>query len=219
MNATPNAPDAVASYVRVSSRAQDHAMQLDAIERQARARGDVIGRRYAERLSGKTLDRPELKRLREDARQGYVRRLYVYRVDRLARSGIADMLTVVQELQASGVEVVTVADGFPLSGPMAELVLAMMAWAAKMERLAINERLAAARTALEARGGKWGRPSRMDDAAREKAVQMARAGRSVREVAVALKVPRSTVARALAAGLGASDLPRGLPRRPGLSQK
>ena len=54
------------------------------------------------------------------------------------------------------------ADGFSLDGPAAEVVLAVMAWAAKMERLAIAERISAARERIESEGGRWGRPSRVD---------------------------------------------------------
>ena len=43
---------AVAAYVRVSSRAQDHATQRAAIEQAATARGDAIGAWYAEKVSG-----------------------------------------------------------------------------------------------------------------------------------------------------------------------
>jgi DNA invertase Pin-like site-specific DNA recombinase len=46
-------------------------------------------------------------------------------------------------------------------GPEAEVILAVMAWAAKMERLAINERIAAARERLAGEGRPWGRPPRL----------------------------------------------------------
>ena len=76
-------------------------------------------------------------------------------------------------------------------------VLAVLAWPQRPKRAAINERIAAARERVEAEGRKWGRPSRFDAAglARVKALRVE--GRSIREIAVALKVPRSTVARAL----------------------
>ena len=51
------------------------------------------------------------------------------------------------------------ADGFDMEGPAAEVVLAVMAWASKMERLAINERISAARERLEAAGRPWDDPS------------------------------------------------------------
>ena len=187
--------DAVA-YVRVSSRAQDDASQRSAIERAAHARGDLITSWFAEKRSGRTLARPELDRLRADARAGHVRQLYVYRLDRLTRSGIRDTLGVIEELRAHGCEVVSVADGFDLNGPAAEIVLAVLSWAAKMERLAINERMDAARARLEAEGRRWGRPRRMDEAQVARVLELRQAGRSLRQVAIAIKVPLATVARA-----------------------
>jgi DNA invertase Pin-like site-specific DNA recombinase len=141
--------------------------------------------------------RAELQRLRDDARAGHVRRLYVFRLDRLTRSGIRDTFELVEELRVHGVEIVSVADGFDLNGPAAEVVLAVMAWAAKMERLALGERVAAARERVEAAGGSWGRPSRVDTATRKKAMKLKADGKTVREIARALRIPRSTIARAL----------------------
>jgi hypothetical protein len=60
--------------------------------------------------------------------------LYVFRLDRLTRSGIFDTPMTLAELRTSGVEVVSVADGFDLNGPHAEVP--SMPWAAKMDRLA-----------------------------------------------------------------------------------
>ncbi|HEX9052287.1 MAG TPA: recombinase family protein [Anaeromyxobacter sp.] len=187
----------VAAYVRVSSKAQTHATQRAAIEAAAAARGDVVGTWYAEKLSGKTLARPALAQLRADAKAGLICRLYVYRIDRLARSGIRDTFEVVEELRGAGVELVTVADGFDLAGPAADIVLAVMAWAAKMERLAINERISAARARLEREGRPWGRPSRLTAQDRARALELQAAGMSVRRIAVRMRVPRSTVQRAL----------------------
>jgi DNA invertase Pin-like site-specific DNA recombinase len=186
------------AYVRVSSRAQDDATQRAAIERAAAVRGDTIATWYAEKRSAKTTDRAELQRLRADARAGHFRRLYLFRVDRLARSGIRDTFEIVEELHGHGVEIVTIADGFSLDGPAADVVLAVMAWAAKAERLATAERISAARERIEAEGGRWGRPSRVDRKTRERAAEMKLAGKTVREIARALKVPRSTIGRALA---------------------
>lgn len=197
-----------AAYVRVSSKSQDHATQKAAIARAAAARGDAIESWYSDKQSAKSLARAELQRLRDDARAGHVRRLYVFRLDRLTRSGIRDTLGLIGELRAHGVELVSVADGFDLDGPATEVVLAVMAWAAKMERVAINERIAAARERVEAAGGRWGRPRRMGRNEVARAAAMRTEGRSVREIAVALKVPRSTVGRALASQNGGRFDPR-----------
>src|SRR2546423_1875415 len=158
----------IVGFVRVSSRAQDLGMQKAAIERAAAARGDTIALWYSEKRSGKLLARPELDRLRADARAGHIERVYLFRLDRLTRSGIRDTFEAVEELRSAGTDIVTVADGFSLNGPAAEVILAVMAWAAKMERLAINERVSAARERVEAEGGRWGRPPRLNDEQRQK---------------------------------------------------
>jgi len=193
------------AYVRVSSRSQDAAMQRHAVERAASARGDRVAAWYSEKRSAKRTDRPELARLRADARAGLVRRLYVYRLDRLCRSGIRDMFEVVEELRAHGCELVTVADGFDLNGPAAEVVLAVMAWAAKMERLAINERISDARERLAAEGKAWGRPSRLTPKERARIAALAAAGHSQRQIAQRTRTPRTTVQAVLRAASPAAS--------------
>jgi DNA invertase Pin-like site-specific DNA recombinase len=186
-----------AAYLRVSSRSQDLASQRSAIERAARARGHRVTRWFHEKQSGRSLARTELAALRAAARAGDVRMLYVFRLDRLTRSGIRDTLALLEELRGAGCNVLTVADGFDLGGPAADVVIAVMAWAAQMERLALSERIAAARARVEAAGGRWGRPRRVDDHLAARIYELAGDGQSVRAIAVALKVPRSTVQRTL----------------------
>lgn len=103
----------------------------------------------------------------------------------------------VHELRACGVEIISVTETLPLSGPTGDFVLAGMAFAAQMERVSINERIAAARERMKEEGGEWGRPRRLDedDVARILALRLE--GRTIREISVALKVPRSTVSDAL----------------------
>lgn len=198
----PAAPEPwrVGAYVRVSSKTQDWPTQKHAIERCATARGEAGGIAYwfREKLSAKTTDRPELAQLRRMAREGGLARLYVFRLDRLARSGIRDTLEVVQELQAHGCEVVSVADGFDLKGPAAEIVMAVLAWAAQMELLASKERREAARIRIEAAGGRWGRPRRLTELELARARKMKAAGKTIRGISMAMRVPRSTLARSLA---------------------
>jgi DNA invertase Pin-like site-specific DNA recombinase len=202
-----------AAYVRVSSRSQDDATQRRAIEGAARARGDLVDDWRAEKASARTMKRPELQRLLADARAGVFRhrRIYVFRLDRLTRTGVADTLRTLEELHEHCDEVVSAADGFELRGPHAEVIVAVMAWAAKMERLATNERIAAARDRVEAQGGTWGHPPRMKPTDVARAAALAAEGRSVRSIAMALGFPRMTVQRALASQKHAS---RGTPATP-----
>lgn len=184
-----------AAYVRVSSRTQSYELQRTTIERAAETRGDRVRVWFEEKRSAKTIERPELARLREAARKGEIRRLYVFRLDRLARSGIRDTFEVVEDLRRHGVELVTLADGFDLGGPAGEVVLAVLAWAAKMERLAIGERIAAARERAAKAGRRWGRPPRISGKLAEKVLAMREEGATIRDIARAHKVPRSTLGK------------------------
>lgn len=191
----------IAAYIRVSSRQQDFSSQKHAIEKAARARGDKIERFFAEKASGSAssskVTRPVLAEMLGFVRAGELSKLYVFRIDRVSRGGIRATLSVVDELRAGGCELVTVADGFDLTGPAAPVVLAVMAWAAQMERSALGERISAARGRVEAAGGRWGRPRRIDPGTLARAREMQAAGHTTRQIAVALKIPRSTLSGAL----------------------
>jgi len=172
-------------------------MQTDAINRAATARGEGAVHFYTDTMSGSLTKRPGLDALRSDVRAGLIDRVYVWRLDRLGRSGIRDTLDLVEELRRNGCKLVTIADGFDVDGPAGEVVLAVIAWAAKMERLAIRERLEEARARAKLAGKIWGRPSRMTRDQVREARAMQQTGRSVRQIAMAMKVPKSTLLRAL----------------------
>lgn len=186
-----------AGYIRVSSKAQTFELQRHALQRAAAARGDALELRE-EKRTGSELARPELDRLRAEIRAGLVKRLYVFRLDRLTRTGVADTFKLLEELRRHGCELVTVSDGFDLSGPWAEPLIAMMAWAAKLENHVRRERQSAARERMEASGKRWGRPQRLSAEQLGQARRMKDEGRSLRTIAMALKVPRATLGRALA---------------------
>jgi DNA invertase Pin-like site-specific DNA recombinase len=190
------------AYMRVSSRAQDAASQRSAIEKSAAARGDAITEWFSEKRSGKTLARPELDRLRALVRERKVTTIYCFKLDRLTRSGVADTYRVVDELRRAGCTLVAVADNLTIRAGsddiVSETLVFALALAARLERAAINDRIAAARERLETEGRPWGRPPRLTQADCVRLRALRDEGRSVRDIAVAMKVPRSTVARALA---------------------
>lgn len=184
------------AYVRVSSKGQNLRLQRHAIDQAAAARGDVVEYRQ-EKQSAATLARPILDEIRREVVAGKIKRLYVFRLDRLTRSGIRDTFEIIDTFRGCGCEVVSCADGFDLNGPLAEPLIAVMAWAAKMELSARGERIAAARARKEAAGEPWGRPPRMTPRQRQKAISLRDAKHSQREIATRIKVPRATVGRFL----------------------
>jgi DNA invertase Pin-like site-specific DNA recombinase len=170
--------------------------------RAAAARGDEIAEFFEEKRSGSSRERPELDRLRASVRAGAVVKLYVFRIDRLTRLGIRDTLGLLEEFRSAGARVESVADGFDLNGPAGEVIAAVMAWAAQMERAALGERISAARDRVEAEGGRWGRPKRVDPLTLAAARGMVAKGLSLRVVAARLRVPKATLQRALSADSG-----------------
>ncbi len=191
---------AAAAYLRVSTHAQDWKLQRDAIARACKARGDRITRAlwFEEKKSGASIDRPVLKKLRAAVRAGYVGRLYVFQLSRLTRSGIRDTLELIQEFERGGAELVSVGDGFDFGPGLArDMLIAGIAWAAQMERAAIGERIKAARVRIEAAGGRWGRPRRIDPGTLARAFELKKKKCTLRQIAMALKVPRSTLSDAL----------------------
>jgi len=187
------------AYIRVSTASQDTTAQRQAIEAAAAARGDSIAEWYDERAGAGVLERAELKRLRADVRKGRVGRVYVFRLDRLARSGVRDTFQVLSEFAGAGTSFVTVADGMPdIQGPWGDVVIAVLAAAAEIESAALRERIKIARERCDREGRKWGRPLRLTRHDWPKLLEMKALGYSQRKMAMALKVPRTTVARALA---------------------
>lgn len=120
-------------YVRVSSADQNEVAQLKKIEEF----GQPIHKVFIDKCSGKTADRPELKRMLDYVRDGDV--IIVSEYSRLARSS-SDMLRLVDELQAKGVEIISLREQFDTTTPQGRFMLTVFAGLAELEREIILER-------------------------------------------------------------------------------
>jgi DNA invertase Pin-like site-specific DNA recombinase len=218
----------VAIYGRISTGKEQQGHGLEA---QAHACRDLLHRLelplrdvavYEEEGSGRRRDRPVLRRLLHDAAMHRFQILVVFRLDRLTRGGIAEMFRVLKALQGAGVRVYSVCETWwDPDAPTAELILAILAWAAEFESRAIGERVAAgiaARRAEAERRGKpflWGRakvsPLTCDPELPVKALRLRQSGLSWTRVAASLGVGRTTARRLcqLARSLGVSGTGKG----------
>ncbi len=120
-------------YVRVSSNDQNEARQLKALEEY----GKPIHRIFIDKCSGKSADRPELKKMLDYVRDGDV--LVVCEYARLARSS-ADMLKIVHYLQEKGVEIISLREQLDTTTPQGRFMLTVFAGLAELERETILER-------------------------------------------------------------------------------
>ncbi len=141
----PISESRVALYARVSSDKQAHEATIDSQMSLLRERIEGDGCQVEpawcfvdDGVSGTTLVRPGLERLRDQAAAGAVDRLYIMAPDRLARRH-GHQMVLVEEFQACGVEVVFV--NRPVgTTPEDQLLLQVQGVIAEYERAKILER-------------------------------------------------------------------------------
>ena len=90
--------------------------------------------------------------------------LIVPAVDRLGRDTI-DVLHTVEALQAKGVSIISLREGFDLSTPIGKAMLTMLAAVAELERSNIKARQMAGIAKAKAEGKALGREKTIDDTA------------------------------------------------------
>ncbi|TMR23902.1 recombinase family protein [Nonomuraea turkmeniaca] len=185
------------AYARVSARDQNPQLQLDALD----ARGyNAI---FHEKMSGGRDDRPEFKRALAEVAEGDT--FLFWKSDRFGRSA-AHVLTVVKDLRARGVKIVSLTESFDLETKEGRFMFAVLAAAAEYELELRAERqaegiAAAKRRETEGRmlpGKKrMGRPRVLGPAERAALRDLVADGTSVTEAARTLKIGRSTAYAAL----------------------
>lgn len=147
-------------YIRTSKKDQNPDLQ----RRELEAFG--CKRIYAEAISSRKEDRPELRAALDYCREGD--RLVVWKLDRLGRS-MRELIDLVNEMAERGVEFVSLRESLDTTTPGGKLVFHVFASVAEFERDLIRERTMAGLDAARARGRKGGRRRLMD----EKQVAMA----------------------------------------------
>ena len=143
-------------YIRVSSVDQNTARQLDGVK---------LDQTFTDKVSGSTVDRPELAQMLRSVRSGDT--LHVHSIDRLARS-LSDLLALVKDLTAKGVAVKFHKENLLFAGeadPMQELMLSLLGSVAQFERSMIRERQREGIAKAKEAGKYKGRTKAADDAA------------------------------------------------------
>lgn len=181
-----------AVYLRVSTDRQTVENQRSEVERLALARGfEPVA--YEETESAAKA-RPVLERLMADVRAGRVQAVAVWALDRMHRSMVGAIQTVL-ELDRLGVPVLSVREGWlDTSGPVRPLLVAIFGWVAEQERERLSERTRAGMERARREGKHIGRPPASPillHAARD----LVQAGVPVAEAARVKGVARSTLQR------------------------
>ncbi len=186
----------VALYARVSTEDQHPEAQLGPLREYAARRGAEAVEYVDQGVSGRANSRPALDAMLAAARRRELDAIAVVRLDRLARS-LAHMAALGEELQALGVELVSLTEGIDTSTPMGRALFGMCGVFAQLEADLVRERTKAGLAAARRRGRYPGRPRALDARGLRRARRMRDAGKSIRHISDVLGVGRSTVARAL----------------------
>jgi len=194
---SPSTTLQAAIYARVSTTDQTCEMQVRELREYAARRGCIVANEYVDTgWSGAKASRPELDRLMQDAALRRFDAVLVYKLDRFGRS-VRNCLDGIAALGSHGVRFLAVSQSIDSdhTNPTARLLLHILASVAEFERELIRERVCAGVRNSKRKGKQLGRKRVVFD--RGRAMDMHRAGSSVREIAQALQVGKGTIHRLL----------------------
>ena len=106
-------------------------------------------------FSGKNTDRPRFQELMADIKRGLIRRVVVYKLDRISRS-ILDFATMMELFQQYQVEFVSSTEKFDTSTPMGRAMLNICIVFAQLERETIQKRVSDAYYSRSQKGFRMG---------------------------------------------------------------
>jgi DNA invertase Pin-like site-specific DNA recombinase len=174
-------------YPRVSTDAQDLTSQL------AQLKTAGCEKIFCEKITGTTADRPQLAKLMKALAPDDV--VITPAVDRLSRDA-TDLLVIARNIQRAGAGLRSIAEPVvDTTSDFAELVLAMLGVAAKLERRRILERTARGRVDAKAKGVRFGRKPKLTPHQQREARERIEAGETQRSVARSYNVSQATISR------------------------
>jgi putative DNA-invertase from lambdoid prophage Rac len=183
-----------ALYLRVSTDDQVTENQRPELEQLARARGLKIVAVYEEHASALKVRR-RFEAMMNDAHRGAFDVLLLWALDRLGRSMVGNLQAVL-ELDRRGVQVLSVREPWlDTGGPVRPLLVAIFSWVAEQERAHLVARTKAGLERARRRGVHLGRPVARVDVVLARSLRAQ--GLSIRDVAKALRVPTTTLHRAI----------------------
>jgi DNA invertase Pin-like site-specific DNA recombinase len=159
----------VALYARVSldetdkkdRHYQEPENQLIPLREYTHSLGYEIVGEYVDRESGKNPNRPEFRRMLQDASMRRFQGIVVWKLDRFSREGVLSTMSYIKQLKERGIWLRSMTESWldTSSEGMTEIVLAIMSWASAEESRKISDRTKAG-IAQKRAIGQWkgGRP-------------------------------------------------------------
>lgn len=162
-----------AIYSRVSTQDQEATNQLRQLHEYASRQGYEVVAEFIDVASGARSDRAELNKMFLAASRKGFDLLLFWSLDRLSREGVPETIQYLQRLTAYGVAYHSYSEMYLDSlGPFKDVMLAVLAYIAKQEKVRISERTKAGLERTRAQGTVLGRPRSLSSPEIEQAREM-----------------------------------------------
>ncbi len=185
----------VCIYARVSTSEQELEQQIAAVRRFCDYRQFEIAHIYTEKVSA-VKSRPVYQEMVTDLRAMKYDGVVVFRLDRLGRNS-RELALIIDELESKGVKVLSISESFDTTTALGRAMRELVYIFAQLEREQISEATKQRLTALQHMGKKLGPPVKVSPKDADTIQELRRQGLSLRAIARAVKLGKSTVARVL----------------------
>ncbi|RYZ60701.1 MAG: recombinase family protein, partial [Chitinophagaceae bacterium] len=145
----------VAIYARVSTvgKGQDTENQSSTLREYCQRMGYQVYDEYIDEVSGGTAERPQFKRLFEDAARRHFDLVLFWSLDRWSREGTRATIRYMEQLEAYGVDYRSYTEQYiDSSGIFKDVILALLSTLARQEKIRLSERVRAGLARSKKRG-------------------------------------------------------------------
>lgn len=148
----------IGCYERVSTdiqAEQGHSIpeQKDRLEKYCSAMGWNEYKHYTDGgFTGANIDRPALQELIKDVRAGKIKKVIVYKLDRLSRSQKDTLYLIEDVFLGNNADFISLSENFDTSSPFGKAMIGILAVFAQLEREQIKERMKMGKTARAKQG-------------------------------------------------------------------
>lgn len=190
----------IALYMRVSSVSQSVDSQREELRRYASdcgyAESEVV--EYTDTITGvsRCEDRNGMSALMKDIFEKKITQVIVYDLSRIGRS-LRECLNFVEHIKEHNCKFVSIKQSLDTSSPSGMLVFNLFSCISSWEREMTKARTQAGIANYRSRGGKWGRPSSINDSVKASVRLLRDKKMSIKEISKNLKIGVGSVYRIL----------------------
>lgn len=180
----------VFGYGRISSLDQDPDLQIEALLEAGVPRNNI----FIDKASGKNMDQPKLKELKNRLRGGD--EIAIWKLNRIGKS-IWDLINTLKELEEKKVNFKSIKENFDTKTPKGKYFFSVVEALAEYERSLVQEKVLEGIQSAKKRGTKFGRPIKANEEIQRKVIELNNQGIPKKEICRRLGISRSTIYRAI----------------------